>query len=163
MANGWFAFAVVASIVLCVGFVLAGAIIRAAWAQRERESLTDFDLRAVEESAFLLIEQLRSEADRAISEMDNRLSTLSDLLARVDRKLDEPEVRDVILELSAGPVGMEAGRSSDSKPGAAPLDKNRILELASSGMECADIAKATGLDCAEVNLALRIAKFPLRS
>jgi hypothetical protein len=29
-------------------------------------------------------------------------------------------------------------------------------------MDCANIAKATGLDCAEVNLALRIAKLPAR-
>jgi hypothetical protein len=52
--------------------------------------------------------------------------------------------------------------TSRSKPSPTPLGRQQILELASGGMDCANIAKATGLDCAEVNLALRIAKLPAR-
>ena len=40
MVNGWFVFAVVTCIVISCGFILALVLMRAAWAQRERESLS---------------------------------------------------------------------------------------------------------------------------
>ena len=49
MSNGWFVFAVVTSIVLCSGCILAVAVMRAAWAHSQREALTSADLRALEE------------------------------------------------------------------------------------------------------------------
>ena len=163
MTNGWFAFAVVASTVLCAGVILAAVIMRAAWAQRERESLSVSDLRAVEESAILLIEQLRSEADRAVSEADSRLATLREALAELDKKLEGPKARRLIRKLSASECGKETKHTLQSTPRPISPGRQQILELASSGMDSANIAKATGLDCAEVNLALRIANLPARA
>jgi hypothetical protein len=159
MASGWFVFALVACVVLCSGLVLAAAVIRAAWAQREKESLTAGDLKALEESAVVLIEQLKSEADRGISELDERFAALHGLILEADRRL--------------AALGMSAPDQTDAAPPAATrprqealdaraqdgrVDRGRILELASSGLACADIAKATGLDCAEVNLVVSLGK-----
>ena len=70
MTSGWFVFGVVACIVIACGFVLAMALLRAAWAQKEREALSSDDLRVLEESAFHLIEQLKAETDSRVNTLD---------------------------------------------------------------------------------------------
>lgn len=157
MVNGWFVFAVVASIVLLSGVVIAAAILRAAWAKRERESLTAEDLRAVEESAMVLIEQLQSEADRAISEMNNRSEALHALLAEVDAKLE------ALTEASAkvgSPTSSDSGEitTADSvRTGTVGcVTRQKVLDLASDGLGYAEIARAVGLDVAEVKLILSL-------
>jgi hypothetical protein len=149
MTNGWLVFAPMVGIVLCSGFILAIAILRAAWAQREREALTSTDLRALEESAVYLIEELKSEADRGSAELDKRCIELSELIAQADIKLAELKAAmpQGLLPLTHEPTAVS--RSTD---------RRRILELASSGLDCSGIAKATGLDCAEVKLVLSLSK-----
>jgi hypothetical protein len=124
---------------------------RAAWAQKEREALTSNDLRALEESAMLLIDQLKTEADTAITEIDKRRKALSKLIKEADAKLAElAEAEARVASISPEPT---------SEPTAEPASPAvRILELAGAGMEAADIAKMTGIDCAEVNLVLSLNK-----
>lgn len=152
MTNGWIAFALTAGIVLCSGFILAAVILRAVWAQREREALTSTDLRALEESAVYLIEQLKSVADQSAAELDNRSNELKELIAQADIKL---------AALNAAMPEEVCAAVNDTLPVSHSNDRHRVLELASSGMDCAGIAKATGLDCAEVKLILSLGKLPI--
>lgn len=145
MSNDWFVFTVVASIVICTGSVLAAAIMRAAWAHNRREALTSSDLRALEESALLLIQQMRSEADRGIAELEERSSELRALIEKADARLEA-------LRESPIPVLDQPAIAAES------MDRSQVMELASSGMDCADIARATGLGCGEVKLMLGLAK-----
>lgn len=155
MINGWFVFTLVACIVICCGFVLAIVIMRASWASREREALTSSDLRALEESALVLIDQLKSEADSGISELDRRCAELKELISEADKKISElrnasmanPQI---IRELIPDEVCINDTKIDDSR--------KKVLALASSGMDSADIARTTGLDCAEVKLILSLEK-----
>jgi len=178
--NGWLVFGLVASIVICCGFILAVQILRAAWAQREREALSASDLRAVEESAVLLVERLRSEADRAILELDERLDALQKLVQEADAKLQtlrqattcnqrpkshhltpaplgrQSESRVVeVSEKSPSICGSEIAACSDQPSGA---DAGAILDLASRGLTYSEIARRTGIDCAEVKLVLSLGR-----
>ncbi len=87
MNEGWLVFCFVAAIVLCSGCILTAAIMRAVSIQRQREALIADDLRAIEESTVFLIEQLRSETDRMISEVERQKRMLADLIAEADRRL----------------------------------------------------------------------------
>jgi hypothetical protein len=157
MVNGWFVFAVVASIVLLSGVVIAVAILRAAWARRERESLTAEDLRAVEESAMILIEQLQSEADRAISEMNNRSEALHALLAEIDWKLEAlTEASATVQLLPSSTIEQVACGDTAKEEPAGCLTRQKVLELASGGLGYADIARTVGVDVAEVKLILSL-------
>jgi len=156
--DAWLVFAVVASIILVAVVVMAAAIMRAVWAQKEREALTSNDLRAVEESALLLIDQLREEADRSISEMDERRKELSELIAQADARISE--LKDlkpgVQLPLSKA-VAESTAILARSDTRRRTIDKSEILRMASTGLGPVEIAKATGLDCADVQVALKLA------
>lgn len=159
MTDGWLVLAVVAAIVICSGFIVAAAIMRAAWIRKERESLTSEDLRAVEESAMLLIEQLKSEADQAIGEMDSRSERLRELIAIADRKLTE--LQSSISE--SGQTDSGAGlqmRASEPNDGVENYHQTaeRVLHLASTGLVCEEIAKTLGIEHAEVRLILGLGK-----
>jgi len=130
---------------MLAGFVLAMAVMRAAWAQRERETLTAADLRAVEESAMTLIEQLRSEADNSLSHLGARCAELRQLIDQADAR---------IRTLNAFTTTAAAAPGNTKRP----FDQEKVLSLASSGMDSVDIARATGLDCAEVKAALRLSR-----
>ncbi|MDO8586208.1 MAG: hypothetical protein Q7T82_04135 [Armatimonadota bacterium] len=157
MTNGLLAFAIVASIVVFAGLALAIAIMRAAWAQREREALSASDLRAVEESAMLLVEQLKSEAEHGVSELDRRCGELRRLLAEADSKLAE-------LRSAAATVPPAEPEPPACLPNHQPstinhqpsLNTDDILRMAETGLNPVDIAKATGLDCADVKVALKL-------
>lgn len=144
MSSGWFVFTVVASIVICAGSILAAAIMRAAWVHNRREALTSSDLRALEESALILIEQIRSEVDRGIAELEERSSRLRSLI-------DEADNRFKALHESVGAVPDPIANNPS-------VDRDQVLELASSGMECTEIARATGLGCGEVKLMVGLSK-----
>lgn len=154
MGNGVFVFATVACITIATGFILAIAILRQSWAQKEREALTSTDLRALEESALFLIEQLKSEADHATDELESRCTRLAELLKAADQRIGE--LKDLEASLHER---VRTHLSQDSAVAREPSDPQivRILDLASSGMESSEIAKVTGVDCAEVKLALRLA------
>lgn len=154
MVNGWFVFTIVTCIVICSGFVLAIALMRASWASREREALTSSDLRALEESALVLIEQLKSEADAGIGEMDKRCADLKELIAEADRKIRQINAAATQPRTCLPPLPDEVCVSTaltDPDDG-----RVKVLELAAKGMECADIARTTGLDAAEVKLILKV-------
>jgi len=148
MANGWLVFAVVACIIICAGFVLAVALLKQAWAHKEREELTSSDLRALEESALYLIEEIKSEADRAREELDSKLRILGDLTRAADEKIAALREMERSSSRRSSVVGRE---KSDPKI-------QEILDLASTGMDSREIARASGTDCAEVKLAVRLAE-----
>lgn len=147
LSSGFFVFAVVSCIVICTGFFIAISLLRAAWAQKEREALTSGDLRALEESALLLIERLKSESDAAIEEIEKRTKKLSALLAEADARLSSLDMAKV----AEIPAVVEEKVPTESY-------MQRVLALAAGGMECADIAKSLDMGCAEVNLILRCAR-----
>jgi hypothetical protein len=147
--NGWFVFALVAGIVVACGFALATTLMRAAWAQREREALTSSDLRALEESAVLLIEQIKAEADATVNELDKRRKSLSKLIKDADERL---------LALAEAEDRIARSVPVQESPSEEPSAFGQVMELASEGMAPADIAKSTGLDCADVNLILSLNK-----
>jgi len=153
MVSGWFVFMIAACIVVCCGFVLGIALMRAAWAQREREALTTSDLRALEESAVLLIEQLRSEADRSMADLDRRCGDLQALIAEADRKIEALEA----VVTTAGPRPEPQTLPYPSDP---VSQRGQVLKLSAAGMGPADIARATGLDRAQVSLILSLCKQP---
>jgi len=81
----WIGFTVVALMTICSGFVILTVILRASWAKREKDSLTALDLRALEESALLLIDQLKTEADKATTELDRRKEELQALISEANK------------------------------------------------------------------------------
>lgn len=167
MSSGWFVFMLIACITLCTGCVLAVALLRAAWSQREREALTSADLRALEESAVYLIEELKAEADRAANELSaavDRCAALQELTKAADERI--AALREA--EAPYGPYSSYELESTSrenaiSAPHHRPVQTNgdptrrQILDLASSGVECAEIARLSGMGCAEVKLMLRLA------
>ncbi|MCX6375189.1 MAG: hypothetical protein NTU88_03980 [Armatimonadetes bacterium] len=155
MESGWLVFAVVACIVISTGFVLAIALLRQAWSQREREALTSSDLRALEESALYLIEQMKAEADHAADELDSRCKALADLMQAADERIES--LRELESSLTER-VPLSVQTEPTSAPRNDDVNVRRILDLASSGMESSEIARVSGLDCAEVKLALRLAE-----
>jgi hypothetical protein len=86
--NQWIAFTALALMMLCSGIVILTVILRASWGRREKDSLTALDLRALEESALLLIDQLKTEADNAAAELDKRKEELRALIIASDRILE---------------------------------------------------------------------------
>ena len=159
MTNAWFAFAVVASIVVCSGVVLAAAILRAAWMRRERELLSADDLRAVEESALVLIEQLKAEASRAASEIDERGRAARDLITAADERIQA--LRSLVSQSQPAKASADAPEecreaANDRRDRA---DVEDIRRLSSAGMGAAEIAREIGLDCAQVKLALNLDRF----
>ncbi len=154
MGNGIYVFAGVACILVSTGVILAIAILKQSWAQKEREALTSTDLRALEESALYLIEQLKSEADRSADDMDARCQRLASLISAADERIAtlkdlEASLHDRVRASAAVPQAMVI---EETDPKVA-----RMLDLASGGMDSAEIAKVVGMDCAEVRLALRLA------
>ena len=152
MSSGLSVFLIVCCVMLCAGLVVAIAIMRAFWAQKERESLTSSDLRAVEESAFVLIEQLKLQTDNAICELDSRCTALTDLIAEADKKLSVLETA-AASAIHAFPPSAEAQEGSVSGK-----EMEQVLKLAANGLDVPSIAKSTGLDCAAVNLVLNLGK-----
>jgi len=153
VTSGWFVFSVVACIIICTGCVLAVAMLKAAWAQREREALTSADLRALEESAVYLIDQLRTETESAIGDLESKCAALKGLIDAADQRISAlRELSERCAALSElQPVSQGVPQvEADSK-------RQQVLALASSGMGCAEIARKAGMDCAEVKLMLRLA------
>ena len=148
MTNGLLAFGVVAAIVLCCGCILAFMIMRGAWNRQERESLTSQDLTALEESAVLLVEQLKAEADRGIVEIERRCESLRELIREAD---------DRIARLSDLPEHVRPVRPQPSQDG------RQIVEMLESGMDSAEIARSLRLTIGEVDLLLNVQRSTLNA
>lgn len=158
MASGWLVFTMVGCIIIFCGIILAAVILRAAWAQKERDALTSSDLRALEESALLLVEQLKSEADRGIDELDRRCVILRELLTEADKRVDLLRSLNSGLPAFTDETPREVCKLTSELDSNVRRDPDFILQLYSAGMDAAGIAKSTGLDCAEVNLILSLGK-----
>jgi hypothetical protein len=156
MSSAWFTFSVVACITLCTGFVLALALLRAAWARKEREALTSSDLRALEESAVLLIEQLKSEIEQGIEQIDARRLELHKLIRAAEERISK--LSDLTLSSGCACGADLSEADSDSRNQDCDPRHEKALELAANGMDHAEIARVTGMGCAEVRLLLRMAK-----
>lgn len=150
MASGWFVFAIVTCIVISCGFVLAVFLLKAAWTQRERESLSSSDLRALEESAVILIEQLKAEVDQGIAEIESRQTALDHLIREADARLSELRVLQVSLR------GLDAGSGmSQSLPESRARE---MLSMTSKSLDLTEITRDAGMDCAEVKLRMKLAR-----
>ena len=154
MTEGLFAFAVVAAILVFAGLVLAVAIMRSAWAQREREALSASDLRAVEESAVLLVEQLKSEAERGVSEIGRKCEDLRQLITEADSRL--AEMREIAACITSPERPPALPNSVDTSNLSPALNADEVLRMAQTGLDPVEIAKSTGLDCADVKVALKL-------
>lgn len=151
MVNGWFVFAVVTCIVISCGFILALVLMRAAWAQRERESLSSDDLRVLEESAVLLIEQLKAEADQRLAAMEEYTKRIENLLLEADAKIAALNAPREIREYKPS-IPMSVSIDSDSN-----ISLRQFTERTSQDADCVEIARSSGMDCAEVKLMKRLA------
>jgi len=150
MTGGWFVFSVIMCIIICSGCILAVVIMRASWQQREREMLTSSDLRALEESALYLIDQLKTESEQAIGDLDARRLALAEMMEKADKQAASLKELIASAELvSSAPQGLD-DQPEDPK-------KAEVLAMASDGVKCSEIARKVGLDCAEVKLMLRLA------
>jgi hypothetical protein len=148
MSDGWLAFAVIACIVICTGSILAVVVMRASLAQKEREMLTSSDLRALEESTLYLIDQLKSESEHAISELESRRLALAEVLDKTEkqtRTLKELLASAENLALPSVEIPTEDPKRED------------VLSMAMAGVDSSEIARKAGIDCAEVKLMLRLA------
>jgi len=152
MSGGWFVFSVVACIVFCTGCLLAVAMLKASWAQKERETLTSSDLRALEESALYLIDQLKSESEQAIGDLESRRLALAEMMEKAEKQAAS------LKELLASTERISEERSYSLVPDQPTNPKrNEVLAMASAGVDCSEIARKAGMDCAEVKLMLRMA------
>lgn len=140
MQDGWFMV-----LMLLGGLAFAGTLIffwlgRALAHQRAEESLSQQDLRLLEESARALIERLRDAADEAVAAIDRRQAELQALLDEVDARLeDNPRAA----------VREEA-------PEADTRARRDICRLAGEGLGGDEIARRSGLTRGEVELILEL-------
>lgn len=157
--GGWIVFAIVGGIVICCGFMIAVAILKAAWAQRERESLTSSDLAALEESAVILIDNLKTEIDAGIAELDARRKDVARLIDEADRRLAALERYGSITAHTEMPTILEESIDETEIDHDSELRRRKAVELAACGLgNAAEIARASGIGAAEANLMLRLAK-----
>lgn len=161
MSSGWFVGGVVTCIVIVCGVILSCVLMRAAWAQREKEALSSTDLRALEESAMILVEQIKTEADRGIAELDDRCEKLRKLISEADEKLESLRYLTALSVENSSDMIPCVDLSEPANASERLVDKTQIMELASNGMNSAEIARVLGLDCAEVNLVLSLCKTQL--
>jgi len=140
----WLAILIVGGVVLGSGCVLLSTILRAVWARKERESLTSDDLRALEESVVLLIQDLEEQVDRGIKELSKRAEVL-------ERMIEEADER--IRALQEITHSTEVPRRVGS-----PHLTEKVLGHASAGLSPSEIARTVGASLAEVDLILRVAQ-----
>jgi hypothetical protein len=124
-------------------------LLRAAWAQKEREALSSDDLTMLEESAVLLIEQLKEETDQ-------RLTELRDYTVRLETLLHEADAR--ITELQAQLQFADFAKAAISPNALAPTTAHSIsTETSINDAHC-----IPGHNCAEEKLIRRLAVLQAR-
>ncbi len=150
--DGWFVFVVVAGIVLCSGFVISIVMLKSAWAKKEREVLTSYDLRVLEESVVVLIDQLKTEMDGRIAEAEIRAKALEQLLHEADERIiaygrlvQENEAKACVARQQPPSAGLVED-----------LDGDRLHALISNGADPVQLARTLGVDCAELKLMQRL-------
>lgn len=154
MSSGWLTFATVGVILFGAMAIVVAAVLKAAWAQKEREALTSSDLRALEESAVTLIEQLRAEADHRAMDLDARCECLGKLIEQADARISALQSA-----LASSQDSRRAPEAKHARVSRQQLDprSQKVVDMASAGIGVAEIAKQAGLGCAEVKLMLRLA------
>ena len=134
------------------GVILAVALLRAAWARREQEALSSNDLRALEESAVILIEQLKAEVDGRIVELDAKSAELRKLTREADLRIE------AIREAVASSMKPKVASAPEEVPQIVEVNPvmQKVIDMAESGVDSAEIARIAGMDFAEVKLMLRL-------
>jgi hypothetical protein len=156
MNSGLLALLVVTGIVICTGFVLAVSVLRSAWMRREKELLVSMDLTALEESAVYLMEQLKNEADRAIAQIDQRISGLELLIKEADVRLSK--LTDAIVEARKLSDYLGAQNFEPAETGLVSRlqERENVAALVSSGLSDDKIAQITGLSVGEIRLIKKL-------
>ncbi len=142
MSSAFLALIVTGSTVICAIVVIAGTLVRSACARREREALVSMDLLALEESVVVLLERLTSAGEEMIKEIDRRSAELKELLSQAEAK--------GLVSAQRQPV-CRSDRFLDTA-----AVNEEIASLAAMGWSSDEIAKRTGLTCAETKLILSL-------
>lgn len=143
MNSSLFVFILAGFIILCTGIILSVVLLKAAWIRKEREALSSTDLRALEESAIVLIEQMKSEIDDRIVELDTKSAQLIELTRQADARIT------AFKRLTA---------ASQNQPVFAEHDSSKLYSDAiPEAVDCVELAKSMELSAAEVKLMMRLA------
>lgn len=156
MSSGLVATLAVVCIIFFTSLILAVSILRTAWIRREKELLTSMDLRALEESAVYLTEQLKAESDQAMLKLDSRISQLESLLREADARLSS------LIEATARAQKLvsdsDAANIADDFCSSYDADRTRVFALVSAGLDDLDVARVTGLGLGEVRLIKKLVR-----
>jgi len=150
MAEGWLAAIIVLALTAMAGGLTLRWILRVIADGREKEALSQADLRLLEETVIELTARLRATADEAISELSRRQAHLEELLARLDERLAGDRSAEAEVE-SRRP------KSTAAKVGMDPLQRE-VCRLAAEGHSAEQIAARTQLGRGEVGLILNLQK-----
>ena len=108
-------------------------------------------MRVLEESAVLLIEQLKAEADQRLAAMEEYTKRIENLLLEADAKIAALNAPREIREYKPS-IPMSVSIDSDSN-----ISLRQFTERTSQDADCVEIARSSGMDCAEVKLMKRLA------
>ena len=117
------------------------------------------EIKALQKSVATLLEQLKLESIQTSAQLDARCAEARDLLAAIDRKLEEAD------RLPARPTRKRAPgapRAAPPNTGTAQPDEQRasdsrreqVFAMADEGAAAAEIARSTGLSEGEIELIL---------
>lgn len=122
------------------------------------------EVKALQKSVASLLEQLKLESIQTSAQLDTRCAEARDLLALIDRKLEEARQAPMKPSRKREPVPSRDDRNGGMRPEAAavvaaparPPDPRReqIYALADDGAEPSSIARQTGLSEGEIELIL---------
>jgi len=155
MNSGLFTFILLASVVLCTGVILIIALLRAAWIKREREALTSTDLRALEESAMILIEQMKAEIDDRILELDSKAAQLAELTRQADARI--AAFKRLAAVSGSGLSRESAVHDADGLASPNGCDSISSPDRIPEAYDCTELARSLDLSAAEVKLMVRLA------
>lgn len=156
MNNGLFVFMLIGSIILCTVVIVSVILLKMAWIRKEREALSATDLRVLEESAIILIEQMKSELDDRIAEIDRKSAHLAELTYQADARIS------VFNRLSSSfkiQPATETSLQNSNNPPACSVNDNDLMLIDSipEAIDCAELARSMDLSAAEVKLMMRLA------
>lgn len=148
--------AAAASFVACFSGLICLLLFRALLRERAKRELTPADLRALENAAAEILEQLKQAADEAVAKVDSKIAELRSLCSQMSvlstegntTATHEPNA------LLANP-GPEQDQNPNETPStAADETRARVFALADQGLDTAEIARQTGIGMGEVELLL---------
>jgi hypothetical protein len=151
MNSGLFVFMLIGFIFLCAGIIISVVLFKMAWIRKEREALASTDLRVLEESAIILIEQMKSELDDRIAEIDKKSAHLAELTHQADARIS------AFNKLSSAFTNKPSHESSEKCTDNLPIFSVNDGDSIPEAIDCAELARSMDLSAAEVKLMMRLA------